>query len=69
MHIIIEPVSTGYMQKRRCRRLMKKKIPIFRSDKEAEAFGAYEDMSSHDLSGGEYETISFVRNATRFYAH
>lgn len=48
---------------------MKKKIPIFRSDKEAEAFGAYEDMSSHYLSGGEYETISFVRNATRFYAH
>ena len=32
---------------------MKKKIPTFRSDKEAEAFVAKADLTKYDMSGGK----------------
>ncbi len=38
---------------------MKKKIPIFRSDEEAEAFVAHEDLSNYDLSGGQLVQFEF----------
>ncbi len=38
---------------------MKKKIPIFRSDKDAEAFVAHEDLSNYDLSGGQLVQFEF----------
>ena len=38
---------------------MKKKIPIFRSDEEAEAFVAHEDLSNYDLSGGKLVQFEF----------
>ncbi len=33
---------------------MKKKIPVFKSDREAEEFVARSDLSQYDLSGGAF---------------
>jgi predicted DNA binding CopG/RHH family protein len=38
---------------------MKKKIPIFKSDEEAEAFVAHEDLSNYDLSRGQFVQFEF----------
>ena len=38
---------------------MKKKIPIFRSDEDAEAFVAHEDLNNYDLSGGQLVQFEF----------
>jgi len=38
---------------------MKKKIPTFYTDEEAEAFVADEDLSQYDLSGGEVVQFEF----------
>ena len=38
---------------------MKKRVPTFHSDDEAEAFVANEDLSNYDLSGGELVQFEF----------
>jgi predicted DNA binding CopG/RHH family protein len=44
---------------------MKKKIPTFKSDKEAEEFVATADLSEYDLSGGRPVRFEFERKAAR----
>ncbi len=44
---------------------MKKKIPPFNTDEEAEAFVAMADLSAYDLSGGQPVRFEFERKAAR----
>lgn len=44
---------------------MKKKIPTFMSDEEAEEFVATADLSEYDLSGGQPVRFEFERKAAR----
>lgn len=44
---------------------MKKKIPTFKSDREAEAFVATADLSGYDLSGAKPAHFEFERKAAR----
>lgn len=44
---------------------MKKKIPTFKSDEEAEKFVATADLSEYDLSGGRPVRFEFARKAAR----
>lgn len=44
---------------------MKKKIPTFRSDKEAEGFVETADLSEYDLSGARPVRFEFEKKAAR----
>lgn len=44
---------------------MKKKIPTFKTDEEAEEFVATADLSEYDLSGGQPVRFEFERKAAR----
>jgi predicted DNA binding CopG/RHH family protein len=44
---------------------MKKKIPTFRSDEEAEGFVDTADLSEYDLSGGRPVRFEFEKKAAR----
>ena len=44
---------------------MKKKIPTFKTDEEAEDFVATADLSEYDLSGGEAVRFEFEKKAAR----
>ena len=44
---------------------MKKKIPTFKTDEEAEEFVATADISEYDLSGGEPVRFEFEKKAAR----
>jgi len=45
---------------------MKKKIPTFRTDEEAERFVDTADLSEYDLSGGRLVRFEFEKKDTRF---
>lgn len=44
---------------------MKKKIPVFRSDKQAEAFVDRADLTQYDLSGAKPVRFEFERKEAR----
>jgi len=44
---------------------MKKKIPTFKTDEEAEEFVATADLTEYDLSGGKPVRFEFERKAAR----
>ena len=44
---------------------MKKKIPTFKTDEEAERFVAEADLSDYDLSGGTSVQFEFEKKAAR----
>jgi predicted DNA binding CopG/RHH family protein len=44
---------------------MKKKIPTFKSDEEAETFVTEADLSDYDLSGGASVQFEFEKKAAR----
>jgi predicted DNA binding CopG/RHH family protein len=44
---------------------MKKKIPTFKSDEEAEAFIETADLSEYDMSGGRPVQFEFEKKAAR----
>ena len=44
---------------------MKKKIPTFKTDEEAEEFVATADLSEYDLSGGQPVRYEFERKTAR----
>ncbi|OFV92438.1 MAG: hypothetical protein A3H28_11695 [Acidobacteria bacterium RIFCSPLOWO2_02_FULL_61_28] len=44
---------------------MKKKIPTFKSDREAEAFVATADLTEYDLSGGQRVRFEFEKKEAR----
>lgn len=44
---------------------MKKRIPTFETDEEAEEFVATADLSDYDLSGGQPVRFEFERKAAR----
>jgi len=44
---------------------MKKKIPVFKTDKAAEVFVAREDLTKYDLSGARPVRFEFEKKAAR----
>ena len=44
---------------------MKKKLPTFKSDKEAERFVAKADLTKYDLSGGQRVRFEFEKKESR----
>ena len=50
--VLLRPISARYMHKKEVR-TMRKTIPTFKTDKQAEDFVATADLSKYDLSGGQ----------------
>ena len=59
---LIRPISARYMHQRD-RAIMKKKLPKFKTDAEAEAFVDKADLSQYDLSGMKPVSFEFQPKA------